>query len=88
MGALGWEQDPGACPSLAEGTGRDKTRAPGASHLSEAGTEFLCCLHFSDAFAPTTFCCLDHQRVADPLGHLRGTRTGEAKELWTPAGSS
>lgn len=46
----------------------------GTSHLPEAGAKFLHCLHFSDAFAPTAFCCLDHQRVAYPLGHLRGDK--------------
>lgn len=43
----------------------------GTSHLPEAGAKFLRCLHFSDAFSPAAFCCLDHQWVADPLGHLR-----------------
>lgn len=47
--------------------------APG-TYLPEAGAKFLRCLHFSDAFAPTSFCCLDHQWVANPLGHLRGDK--------------
>lgn len=58
---------------------------PGTSHLAEAGTEFLCCLHFSDAFAPATFCCLDHQGIADLHGHLRESKAGVTVVFWSPA---
>ena len=62
----------GPCCVPLEGTGLGRgLGGPGTSHLPKAGAKLLHRLHFSDAFAPATFCCLDHQRVADPLGHLR-----------------